>query len=136
MKPIKVCEANMPKIQAFLDASNGRATEHTLTNAWAIATITERFEAELSELLPNKALHAGAHAVYRSGQALPNAYKFSRLVTYMEFSRKTTGWFLIELHTRHEYRQAFRPKLTLTAEQDVAAVSKFRLQYNLVDNVK
>jgi hypothetical protein len=137
MKPIKVCEANLPKIQALLDAANGRATEHVISEAWAVPTIIARFESELRDLLPSKALFAGARAAYRSGQALPNAYKFSRLVTYMELERRATGWYITTLEARHEYRQAFKPRLTLTAEQDAAAIAKFKsYSYNVVDNVK
>jgi hypothetical protein len=136
MKPIKVSEANLPKIQKLLNAANGRAIEHTLTNAWAIPTITAHFDTQLAELLPNKALYAGARATYRSGQALPAAYKFSRLVTYIEFGRTATGWFITTLETRREYHRAHRPRLTLTTEQDAAAVSKLRLQYNVIYDPK
>lgn len=137
MKSIKVTDNNLPKIQARLDAVNGRATEHVISEAWAIPTIIGRFELELRDLLPNRALFAGARAIYRSGQALPNAYKFSRLVTYMELERRATGWFITNLEARHEYRQAFKPRLILTAEQDAAAIAKFKsYSYNVVDNVK
>lgn len=137
MKPIKVSEANLPKIQKLLNAANGRATEHVVTAAWAIPEITAFFESELGKLLPNKKLFEGARATYRSGQALPAAYKFSRLVTFIEFGRTATGWYITTLESRHEYRQAFKPRLTLTAEQDAAAIAKFKsYSYNVVDNVK
>ena len=136
MKPIKVSEANLPKIQKLLNAANGRATEHVVTAAWAIPEITAFFESELGKLLPNKKLFEGARATYRSGQALPAAYKFSRLVTYIEFGRTATGWFITTLETRREYHRVHRPRLTLTTEQDAAAVSKLRLQYNVIYDPK
>ena len=131
MKAIKIIAANAAELTAALKAANGRSTEHTLTDGEFILTIAAQFEDKLHQLIGNKKLAKGAQAVWVSGVQLPNAYKYKRTVTRLVLERRSTHWWLINATSEQAYKDAGPEYLTLTPEQDAAAIAVLRRQYRI-----
>ena len=131
MKAIKINAANVAAIQAALLNVNGRALSHTFT-ALEIIIIAEAAEVEALGLLGNKKDVIGATMFARSGDKLPNAYKYGRQVNQITIERRSRGWWLIELvnYTANDKSAAYS-RLTLTAEQDAKAVARFKKSYGV-----
>lgn len=130
MKPIKITLANRAAIIAALDAANGKATTHTC-RVDAIMDIAESSEKWVVKLLGSKKAAVGAKVYYRSGAALPNAYKYSRRVTSVYIHRKSKNWWLYSLVADDARRDAGGSQLILTQAQDKIAKAKFSNQYRV-----
>lgn len=130
-KLIKVTIENRSAIEFALAAGNRGANEHTFQIYQEINHICFRAEKRLTELLASKIHFPGARISARSGDALPNAYKFSRVTTRVEMVRKPTGWFLVSVMRETAYQNAGGIYYTLTAKQDAHAVSLLRSHYRV-----
>ena len=118
-------------IDAALAAANGRAHTHTYTSAAQLAALADRAEARLSDLGVAKAKRKGARVTARSGDRLPNAYKYRVTRTSVTLERGASDWFVTRVETReHFVSEGSGMALVLTADQDAAAVAVFRAQYS------
>ena len=117
------------KIEAALRAVNGKASSHTYTQAGEIYALSDAAEQRLEELGIPKAERVGA--IYRSvsGGSVPNAYKYSRLATWVKLEKRSSGWFFVEACAAQVYKDAPKGQLSLTPKQDAIAVAKLRAGY-------
>ena len=132
MKPIRITAENRPAIKAALDATNGRATSHTCRHATHVEDAASDAEARLHALHIPKAARAGAEFTWRSGDVLPNAYKYSVIRTRITLARRASGWWLTGVETVECYPLgAVGGTLFLTPAQDTKAVAAFRNSYRI-----
>ncbi len=131
MKSIKITAANATAIRAALASVNGRADSHTYTAFADIERVTVIAERQLEALIGGKSNWTGAIVWDRSGDGLPNAYKYSRVCTSIKLVRKSTGWFLESIAAVTAYKDAGKTTVYLTADQDALAVAKVRKQYTV-----
>jgi hypothetical protein len=134
-KFLKVTIENRSAIEFQLAAGNRGANEHTFQIYSEINQICVSAEKRLTELLGSKIHFPGARISARSGGALPNAYKFSRVTTRVELVRKPTGWFLVSVVRETAYQNAGRIYYTLTPKQDDHAVALLRSHYRIAEEV-
>ena len=129
---IKLTNDNINLVQDMLDRVNGRATTHCYTLAAQIYDLAEAAEAQLGNLGIAKTRRAGASYAATSGSALPSSYKYSAKATWVKLHRRASGWYLADCSAT-EIRPGSPPSrwLTLTAEQDAAAVKLFREAYHV-----
>ena len=131
MKAIKINSANIAAIQAALVAVNGRALSHTFT-ADEIVNVALTAEVEVLALLGNKKDVIGATMFARSGDKLPNAYKYGRQVNQITIERRSSGWWLVYIGCMGTLdKSAGSTRLTLTADQDAKAVARFKKSYGV-----
>lgn len=128
---MKITQENLSKIQQALDNANGKSIEHTLHKSADVLELARLAENRLVALLGVKKMSAGAKAHYRSGAALPNAYKFQRKVTTVSMIRKTGGWYITSVNVHMERNTAGRLTVQLTKEQDEQAVKNLRSVYGI-----
>lgn len=126
---IPITEENIPKLQHALDSVQGRAKQHVFTGQ-DVVILSLRAEQQLLGMLPKTAA-PGAKASARSGTALPNAYKYSRIVTRIELSRGAKDWCLVGASVESAFREAGRLGLTLTPAQADLAVARFRQNFSV-----
>ena len=129
---IKLSADNVNVVQDMLDRANGRATTHCYTLAAQIYDLSEAAEAQLGNLGIAKIRRAGASYEATSGSALPNAYKYPAKATWVKLHRRASGWYLADCIAT-EIRPGSPPRqwLTLTEDQDAAAVKLFREAYHV-----
>lgn len=126
---IPITEENIPKLQHALDSVQGRAKQHVFTGQ-DVVILSLRAEQQLLGMLPKTAAQ-GAKASARSGTALPNAYKYSRIVTRIELSRGVKDWCFVGASVESAFREAGRLGLTLTPAQADLAVARFRQNFSV-----
>ena len=126
---IPITEENIPKLQHALDLVQGRAKQHVFTGQ-DVVILSLRAEQQLLGMLPKTAA-PGAKASARSGTALPNAYKYSRIVTRIELSRGAKDWCFMGASVESAFREAGRLGLTLTPAQADLAVARFRQNFSV-----
>ena len=126
---IPITEENIPKLQHALDLVQGRAKQHVFTGQ-DVVILSLRAEQQLLGMLPKTAAQ-GAKASARSGTALPNAYKYSRIVTRIELSRGVRDWCFVGASVESAFREAGRLGLTLTPAQADLAVARFRQNFSV-----
>ena len=126
---ISISDENIPKIQEALDLVQGRAKQHVFTGR-DVVILALRAEQQLLEMLPKTAA-PGAKASARSGTALPNAYKYSRIVTRIELARGAKDWCFVGASVESAFREAGRLGLTLTPAQADLAVARFRQNFSV-----
>lgn len=124
-------ELKLTEIDAAINKLNGRAAEHTYSPD-CVRALAERAEVKLDRLGIPKAMRAGAILMARSGKALPNAYRFSRRVTYVEMIRNTQGWLLYTAKAQTAYREAWPMRLVLTQKQHNKALANWHKEQNIV----
>jgi uncharacterized membrane protein len=131
MKAIKINVENVAAIQAALAAANGKACTHTFT-AFEIIIIAEDAEVDVLGLLGNKKDVVGATVFARSGDKLPNAYKYGRQVNQITIERRSSGWWLVYIGCFGTLdKSGLSSRLTLTHEQDAKAVARFKKAYQV-----
>jgi len=128
---IKICEKNRDAIEAALSAANHGATAHTFTNFCEVTLLAEHAETHLIALIGAKRLAVGAVVVVRSGGALPSAYSYYRVTTRVELVRRSSAWWLVSVSSEQSGREAGKLRITLTHEQDAAAIAILRRQYTV-----
>jgi len=127
---IKIVEANRTKIHALLNEINGKSVSHT-ASAQNIFNLAELMEIQLMKLNIAKKDRNGATASGMSGGDVPNAYKYSRIVTSYNIERGASDWFLVYAKRDETYGNAAKPRLSLTPAQRDIAVSKFTEQFSV-----
>jgi hypothetical protein len=100
---INVSTAPAPKLQAPLDAVNGRATSHTITRPEEVRSIAKEAETALDKLGLPQAHRRGARAEHVSGKGLPNAYRHTGIATRLLFERGSKAWFLVDVQRARAY---------------------------------
>jgi hypothetical protein len=109
-----------------LAAVNGDAREHTYT-ALDLNMVADRAEAQMAALGLTLAQRAGAVVHCVSGGNVPNAYKYSRVLTRAALTRTSGGWWLTGAHRVSGW--AGFEALYLTPGQDAAAIAHLRKGY-------
>ena len=127
---IKIVEANRTKIDALLQEINGKSVSHTASQQ-NIFDLAEMMELRLNKFGIAKKDRKGAIASGMSGGDVPNAYKYSRIVTSYNIERGASDWFLIAAKKDETYGNAAKPRLSLTVVQRDIAVSKFTAQFSV-----
>jgi len=128
IKPIKITLANRPALIAALAAANGKASQH-IADATDIFWLAKKGEEQVVALVGSKKFAVGAKVYWRSGSALPNAYKYSRRVTGVYIQRKSKEWWLTSAVGDDARKEAGAIRITLTQAQDALAKAKFSSQY-------
>jgi hypothetical protein len=131
MKSIKITTENLVPIQIALNAANGNSKAHTLCRSAEVLDVADDAERRLTALVGVKKYMAGGKATYRSGEALPNAYKYPRHTTRLSLERRPSGWYLTDVVTFSEWRSAGGLSLSLTREQDEIVIKKARSNYGI-----
>jgi hypothetical protein len=127
---IRIVEANRVAINALLDKINGKSVLHT-ASAENIFKLAEHVEMQLCKFSIAKKDRKGATASGMSGGDVPNAYKYSRIVTSYDIERGASVWFLVYAKRDETYGNAAKPRLSLTPAQRDIAVSKFTAQFSV-----
>lgn len=130
MKPIKITYENIPALDAALAKVNGNATAHTATGT-DVYMLESWADNKLLDLVGNKKDMPCAMARFRSGSALPNAYKFSRKVTRITIYRKSKDWYLVSAVLDDARNDAGAMRVVLTEAQDAIAKARFSKQYEV-----
>jgi len=123
---IKVSDDNAAKIQAALDAVNGRANEHTYRVYGDIARLVIEAELRRADLRLSKREAKGIQVVSVSGEAVPTAYKWRRNATRVELTYCATGWCLTDLASTTIYPEGGGIRTSLTPDLAALAVAKFQ----------
>jgi hypothetical protein len=131
MKSIKITTENLVPIQIALNAANGNSKAHTLCCSAEVLDVANDAERRLTALVGSKKYMVGGKATYRSGEALPNAYKYPRHTTRLSIERRSSGWYLTDVVTFNEWRSAGGLSLSLTQEQDAIVIKKARSNYGI-----
>jgi len=127
---MKINLADKEAVRAALAAVNGKAERHAYTLPSEIAAVADDAERQLARLDVPKAARRGARYVSQSGQSLPKAYKYTAIGTTVTLERGASAWFLVDV-TACDIRPGAAPfqRLTLTPDQDAAAVAALRKAY-------
>lgn len=119
MKAIKI-DKNLGDIQLALNSVNGKSSAHTFF-ASDIFELVRRFDGELARLGIPKTKRHGAKIVARSGDKLPNAYKYSRTVNWVIIESRKSGFFLSDIRFVTAYRDSVSASVYLTEAQNEMA---------------
>jgi len=130
MKPIKITPENIKALDFAISQVNGTAKAHTVTVS-DIFQISVWAEVYVRYLLGTKKDMPCAMARYRSGSALPKAYKYSRKVTQITIYRKAKDWWLTNAVLVDARGDAGIKWVVLTEAQDAIAKAKFSDQYEV-----
>ena len=124
MKPIKINEANLEKINKAIDEAEGRATVRRIGGMSvlnAVKEIEEHFD------IPKKLMTGIMVDVDINAQNFPKAYKYTPESTQFIVLRKKSGWYLMGV-TRDNCRVPSKKFLKIgafTEEQKNAIMDKF-----------
>ena len=127
---VKIVEANRRAINVLLGEINGKSVSHTAHDKH-IFELAELMEMRLEKFGIAKKDRRGAKASGMSGGTIPNAYKYSRIVTIFDIERGPSDWFLIFAKRDENYGDSAKPRLSLTPAQRDLAVSKFTAQFSV-----
>ena len=130
MKPIRITPENIQAMDVALRQVNGNATAHTVTVS-DILLFSVWADNQVKDLVGNKKDMPCAMARFRSGSALPNAYKYSRKVTRITIYRKAKDWWLTNVVADDARNDAGAMRVVLTEAQDAIAKAKFSKQYEV-----
>jgi len=130
MKPIRITPENIQALDVALRQVNGNATAHTVTVS-DILLFSVWADNQVKDLVGNKKDMPGAMARFRSGSALPNAYKYSRKVTRITIYRKAKDWWLTNVVADDARNDAGAMRVVLTEAQDAIAKARFSKQYEV-----
>jgi len=130
MKPIKITPENIKALDFAISQVNGNAKAHIVTVS-DIFQVSVWAEVYVKYLLGNKKDMPCAMARYRSGSALPNAYKYSRKVTQITIYRKAKDWWLTNAVLVDARGDPGAKWVVLTEAQDAIAKAKFSKQYEV-----
>lgn len=127
---IRINKANVDKMQAAIDAVEGRATARKIDARTidAIATIAEE---RIEALLLTKKMSVGAVVNYQQGIKLPvSRFRHTADATSITIVRGASGWFLTAVHRGYCYHgQGEGFDVTLSAEQAAFAKARFAMQF-------
>ena len=127
---IKINDKNIAALQAAVEKSNGSATAHTFRSWHSLLECARQAEAQLQRLGLAKGSRSGVIASVTSGGSVPNAYKYTRIISTAVLKRGSSAWFLIGVSTSETFRkQAGEVLVILTSAQDAEVTEKFRAQF-------
>lgn len=128
---------NLQKIQQIIDARNGRAREHTITDAQRILQLAARFEKRVESIVGAKSRMSGAQVTYTSGGQVCTSYKYSRYINRVIMRRGSQKWYL-EGFERISVREGWARSthIALTPVQNQEAVRNFQRQYTILSDPK
>ena len=128
---MKIRVTDAMKIQATLDACNGRAKDHTYRDAREIVELATLADDQRTALGLSLREARGMRVVYCSGDAVAKSYRYSRRATEVELTLFSTGWFLTACNPATIWKTGGGDlyRTLLTPEADAAAVAKFRARY-------
>ena len=118
------------RINAALEAVNGRATQHTFRGNSDLAEVARMAETALDKIGLPKGERKAAVATMVSGDKLPSAYKWSRNVvrTSVTIERGPRDWFLVAVERSEGGDPPGQPTVTISADQRVAAMAVLEKQ--------
>ena len=93
---ITIDEKNAEKIQAALDAINGRANEHVF-RAEDIDALAERAEQKLSDLSLPQSSRSGSRVSAISGRPVAKSYRHKRIANHVTLIRGAKKWALVDV---------------------------------------
>jgi hypothetical protein len=97
MKPIKLTENNLNRVQAAIDAAQGpRCTARTIDASYVYALV-RACERRLAGLLPKKHWCGLRFACDPHAQRFPNAHKFTAESTGFLLKREKNAWYLLSV---------------------------------------
>lgn len=109
---------------------NGKSTAHTYTTADEVIKLATLAENKVVDLLGSQKAAFGTVAFSKSGCAVANAYRNTRIGTVVILRRHSTGWFLTNTAQCILFKEGgFEIKLRLTAEQDTQPIEVLRRKY-------
>ncbi|MEI4264083.1 hypothetical protein [Roseovarius sp. D0-M9] len=118
---LKITSQNHPKIQAALDAVNGRATSFTICNAHELDRYVARAEKQLARILP-KGGWKGARVKCMPAGPSAKSYKYGAKSTEVWIERGASAWFVVGISEGRAYpRRREYCDVSLTAGQTRAA---------------
>ena len=127
---IKINDKNNALIQIAINKAEGNATAHTFNWTNQIIECARQAEAQLQSLGLAKGSRYGVIAAATSGGSVPNAYKYTRIISTAVLKRGSSAWFLIGVSTSETFRkQAGEVLVILTSAQDAEVTEKFRAQF-------
>ena len=119
------------QVKAALFDVNGKAGAHAFTCLDQINDLARCAESALENIGIPKKDRAGAVYQATSGDAVPNAYKYSRTATLVNLERRSSGWFLTSIQASTIYKDGGKSAIILTQAQDDIAVSVLRKSYKV-----
>ncbi|WP_029408411.1 hypothetical protein [Thiomicrorhabdus sp. Milos-T2] len=131
MTKLKVCTENKLAIENALRQENGKAKAHTYNEFYQIKRLAEQAEAMLEELGLPKTYRNRAIYESKSGESVPNSYKYSRRATHVKLVRGSKDWFITEIELCFLNKDCGKQKLLLTRVQDQKLVEIFRRSYKI-----
>jgi hypothetical protein len=127
---VKITEINRRAINVMLGEINGKSLAHTAHDKH-IFELAELMEMKLEKFSIAKKDRAGAKASGMSGNDVPSAYKYSRIINTYLIERGSSDWFLIDAQRDEVWGNASKDQLSLTPDQRDIAVSKFTAQFSV-----
>ena len=131
MKELKITQSNSKKIEEALREINLKSTAHTYVSFAQIESLVQDAESRLTNLIGAKKHFVGARFDATSGATVPNSYTYSRDATCVTLTRKSSGWYLVDVVSTVIYKDAGKKTLRLTESQDAIACEKLRTNYSL-----
>jgi hypothetical protein len=122
------------KIQATLDSVNGRAKDHTFTNADEVSKLIGWAEADALKLLGSRKSLRGLKAVIKSGAAVTSAYKYTRTGTQVTVEWTSSSARITEISRCDVWKEG-GTRLVFTQEQDTRAVQQLRKNYTVAAGI-
>ena len=129
MKPIKFAKINADKINAILDAANGKASDHTYRSFYNFSVDAEAVIWKIENILGGKKYCPGAKFSIESGGSVPSAYKYTRIGTRISFECRSSGWFITEISRADIWSKGGESKIVLTPAHHDRAVNVLKSGY-------
>jgi hypothetical protein len=129
---------NERKITSLLSEVNGSAGRHT-ASIYDVVTAKKMADEKLGGLIPKKISCGAKCEVTTGGEAMPNIYKYPRIVTKFTLERTRTEWVLLTGTVQRGKINCYESgsvTLRLTPGQDAVAVARFRSTHYQVEAAK
>lgn len=126
---IKLTIENQAKIQAALDAVNGRARSFAITSGYAVINLGQKAEQALERQGVAKSNRAGAVLYYLPAGPSASAYRYAAASTRLVLLRRTSGWYLVSatadtVYPRGDERFELVPPLAVAEARLAAAQAR------------
>jgi len=126
---MKIKLTDESKLAAALDTVNCKADAHTAGLAQVMGLLPD-INKKMASLLQIKNWQ-GARVTFQSGGSVPNAYKYSRIVTTVTLERGSRHWFVVGLRRSSIWGDSMPLSVSLTPAQRDAAVARFSLRFTV-----
>lgn len=129
---IVIDHTNLKAIQNQIDLVNGRARQHTITDANIILQLAEQFEEDAETLVGAKRRLPGTQVSYTSGGQVYASYRYSRYVNRVIMRRGKRNWHLVLFKRISVFSGSSRSShISLTPAQDRDVRRHFQKQYSV-----